>query len=75
VLRQLKQARNRISTIEQELTSLRTSEIALLRQDVEQAQDERRDLIAEIESTVRVRIARAKDHYATMKAQVKGHGR
>jgi chromosome segregation ATPase len=68
VLRQLKQVRNRIATIEQELTSLRTSEIATLRRDVERAQEERRDLVAEIESTVRARIARARDQYATMKS-------
>jgi hypothetical protein len=75
VLRQLKQVRNRIAVIEQELAVLRASEIALLYQDMERARLERRDLLAEIAATVREKISRAKRENETLAQEVNRHGR
>jgi predicted nucleic acid-binding Zn-ribbon protein len=66
VLRQLKQVRNRLATIEAELAELKTSELALLRQDVATAENRGRDLMHEIESSVRQRIEAAKERYRAL---------
>jgi hypothetical protein len=74
-LRQLRQVRDRIGAIEQELKSLCESEIALLRQDVKQAVQEGRDLLSEMESEIRAKIARAKDEFTTVKGEANRRGR
>jgi chromosome segregation ATPase len=66
VLRQLKQVRNRLATIEGELAELKTSELALLHQDVATAENRGRDLMHEIESSVRERIEAAKERYRAL---------
>jgi hypothetical protein len=48
IIRQIHQARKNIETIEQELTHLRASEAAQLKQDTESAEREGRDLLAEL---------------------------
>ena len=60
VLRQLKQVRNRIASIESELTRTSESDLAILRAKAEAAESEGRDLLAEMAEAVqgRVNIAR-----------------
>jgi DNA repair exonuclease SbcCD ATPase subunit len=75
VLRQLKQLRNRIAAIEQELAALQGSEIALLYQDVERGRQKGRDLLAEMAATVSEKINRAKRENETLAQEVNRHGR
>jgi hypothetical protein len=74
IIRQIHQAKTNIEAIEQKLTALRTSEIALLRQDVEAAQVQGRDLFAEIAATTREQIAQAKRQYEVLKRGAEHHG-
>ncbi len=60
IIRQIHQAKTNIAAIEQELDRLRASEIAQLKHDTEVAQQEGRDLLAELAASVRERIAEAK---------------
>jgi hypothetical protein len=75
IIRQIAQAKKRLAAIEQELTSLRASEIAQLKQDAEAAQQQGRDLLAELAATVRERIAKAKKDHEVLAQEVKKHGR
>jgi len=75
VLRQLKQVRDRIAAIERELAALNGSEIALLRRDVERAEQEGRDLLAEIEAAVHAKIEKARRSHEAMRTEVEKHGR
>lgn len=75
IIRQIHQARTNIAAIEQELTSLRASEIAQLKQDCETAEREERDLLAEIASNVRERITDVKKKHETLAVELKMHGR
>ena len=59
IIRQISQAKKRLAAIEKELTELQQSEIALLRQDVETAQQQGRDLLAELAEATRAKIAAA----------------
>lgn len=74
VLRQLKQVRNRLATIEEELAELETSELALFHRDIELAESEGRDLIHEIESSLHVRIESAKNQYRETPKKADNHG-
>jgi hypothetical protein len=74
IIRQIHQAKKNIAAIEQKLTALRTSEIALLRQDVEVAQDQGRDLFEEIAATMREQIAQAKSQYAVLRREAEQNG-
>lgn len=75
VLRQLKQIRDRIGAIEQEIAALKLSETALLRQDVEHARAEGRDLLEELAASVRAKIEEAKGAYQSLRVEVKANGR
>ena len=75
IIRQIHQARKNIAAIESELSSLRASEIAQLKQDAEAAQQEGRDLLAELAADVHERIANAKEKHATLSAEVEKRGR
>jgi len=75
VLRQLRQVRNRISAIEREMDVLNQSEIALLRKDVERAEEKSRDLLAEIEATVRERIKKARGEHEALVRKDGKYGR
>ena len=75
IIRQIHQARNNIAAIENELSSLRASEIAQLKQDAEAAQQEGRDLLAEVAADVHERIADAKKKHETISAEVEMRGR
>jgi Sel1 repeat-containing protein len=59
IIRQISEAKERITTIEQELATLRQSELAQLVQDDEKAKQEGRDLLAELAAVIRKRIQRA----------------
>ncbi len=63
IIRQISQARERVSTIERELAALRQSEIALLKKQAEIRKLEGRDLLAELARAVRDRIELAKKEY------------
>ncbi|MGD0832346.1 MAG: hypothetical protein ABR907_15535 [Terracidiphilus sp.] len=75
IIRQIHQAKKNIVTIEQQLENLRASEIAQLRQDVEKAEKEGRDLLAELAASVQARIADEKKKYDGFAMELKKHGR
>ena len=74
VLRQLRQVRDRIAVIEQEMAVLTLSETALLKQDVEHALAEGRDLLEEIEASVHEKIKIAKDALQSLRMEAKKNG-
>jgi hypothetical protein len=71
VIRQISQARERIAAIEQELTALRQSEIALLKKQAEEREQEGRDLLAELAIAVREKVELTKKEYETLAKQDK----
>jgi hypothetical protein len=75
IIRQIHQAKKNIAAIENELSSLRASEIAQLKQDAGAAQQEGRDLLADLAANVRERIADAKKKHETLAVELKKHGR
>ena len=75
IIRQIHQAKKNIAAIEQELSNLRASEIAQLRNDTEAAQQEGRDLLVELAASVRERIADVKKKHETLAVEVKQRGR
>jgi predicted nucleic acid-binding Zn-ribbon protein len=66
VIRQISEARERISAIEQEIATLLKSEIAQLKQDAEKAQQQGRDLLAELASGIREKIRRVQEKYKAL---------
>ena len=75
IIRQIHQAKKNIAAIEQELSKLQASEIAQLKQDVETAEKEGRDLLAELACSVHVRIADEKKKHDGLIVELKKHGR
>jgi predicted nucleic acid-binding Zn-ribbon protein len=75
IIRQIHQAKKNIAAIENELSSLRASEIAQLKQDAEAAQQEGRDLLAELAADVHERIADAKKKHENLAVELKKHVR
>lgn len=75
IIRQIHQAKGNIVAIEQELTSLRASEIAQLMRDTEVAGQEARDLLRELGASLRERITDARKRYETLAVEMKKHGR
>jgi hypothetical protein len=71
IIRQISLARERVSTIEHELDALRQSEIALLRQQAEESEQEDRDLLTELANSVREQIERTKKEYEALAQQDK----
>ena len=66
IIRQISLAKARLSTIEQELAALRKSEIALLKKQAEEMQQEGRDLLAELATAVREQIELAKKKHGSL---------
>jgi hypothetical protein len=66
IIRQISLAKTRLSAIEQELASLRKSEIALLKKQAEEMQQEGRDLLAELAIAVREQIELAKKKHGSL---------
>jgi hypothetical protein len=71
IIRQISKARNRLSAIEQELATLRQSEIALLKKQAEASEQAGRDLLAELATDVREQIERTKKEYEALAKQDK----
>jgi len=69
IIRQISLAKTRLSAIDQELATLRDSEIALLKKQAEEKQQEGRDLLAELAAAVREEIDRAKKKYESLPKQ------
>ncbi len=69
IIRQISQAKDRVSAIEQELAALRQSEIALLRKQVEERNRDGRDLLAELAISVREQIERVRKEYQALAKQ------
>jgi chromosome segregation ATPase len=66
IIRQIHQAKKNIAVIEQELTTLRASEVARLMHDAEVAENEGRDLLAELAASLRKQIAGVKRKHETL---------
>jgi hypothetical protein len=75
IIRQIHQAKTNIAAIEQELIKLRASEIAQLKQDAETAEQDGRDLLAELATNLRERIADVKKKHDGLAAELEKHGR
>ena len=71
IIRQISQAKDRVSAIEQELAALRQSEIALLKKQAEESEQDGRDLLAELATAVREQIERTKKEYEALAKQDK----
>ena len=66
IIRQISLARERVAAIERELATLRQSEIALLKKQAEEIEQEGRDLLAELATSVREKIELAKKEYEAL---------
>jgi hypothetical protein len=66
IIRQISLAKTRVSAIEKELADLYQSEIALLKKQAEEREQEGRDLLAELAAALREQIAEAKKKYDTL---------
>lgn len=66
IIRQISLAKTRVSAIEQELATLRQSEIALLKKQAEEREQEGRDLLADLAIAVREQIEWAKKEYESL---------
>jgi len=71
IIRQISQAKGRVSAIEQELAALHQSEIALLKKQAEGSEQAGRDLLGELATTVRDQIERTKREYENLAQQDK----
>jgi hypothetical protein len=69
IIRQISLAKSRVSAIEQELASLRQSEIALLKKQNEDREQDGGDLLAELAAAVREQIVRARKAYEALAEQ------
>jgi hypothetical protein len=70
-LRQLKQVRNRLVQIEEELESLNKSNLAQLRSKVLEAGSHGRDLLAEMAANVHSRVKVARQRYGSEAARMR----
>lgn len=75
IIRQIAAAKTHIAAIEQELESLRASDLAKLRQDVQTAEEQGRDLLTELATTVRGQLERARKEYELLRQEVTRRGR
>jgi hypothetical protein len=69
IIRQISLAKTRLSAIEQELATLRKSEIALLKKQAEEREQAGEDLLAELATDVREQIERAKRKHESLLKQ------
>lgn len=67
IIRKIAQVEERLRTIEAEMARLKASELYQLKAKVEEAENERRDLLAEMASQVRKKIEEAGKRLATVK--------
>lgn len=66
IIRQISLARERVTAIERELATIRQSEIALLKKQAEEREQEGRDLLAELATSVREEIELARKEYEAL---------
>jgi chromosome segregation ATPase len=66
IIRQISMAKARVAAIEQELATLRQSEIAKLKKQAEEREQAGGDLLAELAATVREQIERTKKEYEAL---------
>lgn len=71
IIRQISQAKTRAAAIEKELATLRQSEIALLKKQAEEREQEGGDLLAELAAAVGEQIEQAKKEHETLAKQDK----
>jgi len=69
IIRQISLARERVAAIERELATLRQSEIALLKKQAEEREQDGRDLLAELVTAVREKIELARKEYEALAKQ------
>jgi hypothetical protein len=69
IIRQISLAKGRLSAIEQELVTLSQSEIALLKRQAEEREQEGRDLLAELATAVRAQIESVRKEYESLAKQ------
>lgn len=69
LIRQIRDGKERLATLGQELDSLRKSAIAHLRKDVEIAAEQGRDMLAELAEVIRGQIQRAEKVHASLSAE------
>jgi hypothetical protein len=69
IIRQISLARTRLSEIEEELATLRQSEVALLKAQAEERDQEGRDLLTELANAVKEQIALARKEYDDLAKQ------
>ncbi len=70
IIRQISQARDRVSRIYQELITLRESKIAKLKKESDAAQKLGRDLLSELATAIRKKILNAKEKYGELAREV-----
>ena len=75
ITRQIQHAERDIALIDHELRELPTNEIAQLKYDADAAHNEGRDLLAELASTLRDRIADAQYRQTFLERQLFAHGK
>jgi hypothetical protein len=63
MIRQISLAKSRVLAIEQELATLRQSEVALLMKQADESEQDGRDLLNELATAVREQIERTKKEY------------
>jgi hypothetical protein len=66
IIRQISLAKERVAAIERELAALRKSEIALLKKQADEREQEGRDLLAELATAVREKIEVATKEYEAL---------
>jgi len=66
IIRQISLAKERVAAIERELAALREGEIALLKKQAEEKEQEGRDLLAELATAVREKIEVARREYEAL---------
>lgn len=71
IIRQISTAKARVAAIEQELATLHQSEVALLKKQAEEGEQEGRDLLAELATAVRGQIEVARKEFETLAKQGK----
>ncbi len=75
IIRQIATARSHIAAIEQELETLRATELAKLWTEVELVAPQGRDLLAELAASVGQQVARAKKEYGALTEEARERGR
>ena len=71
IIRQISQAKDRVSAIEREMATLRESEIGQLKNQADESEQSGRDLLAELATNIREQIERTKNEYEALSRQDK----